>query len=411
MRASELRGPLAGTISAGDRAPEGRDGERPPGPCAGHPVGARAGASRTRRATRVIYAGEVPIGAPHPVVVQSMAKVDPHDAEAVARQADELAELGAGLVRLAVPDKAAAEAIAEVRRRSRATLVADIHYDPRLAIAAIEAGAHKIRVNPGNLRGGEDAVRAIAEAAARSRVPIRVGANSGSLSPAFRDRASTGTEAPGEALALAVLEGCRAFERANFRELVVSAKGSDVISTIGAARLLAARTEYPVHIGLTAAGIPELAWAKSAVAIGALLAEGIGDTVRVSYTGPPHEEVAAARAILEAVGLVRSGPEIVSCPTCGRTRVDLVRAVEAVREALRDLAVPLRVAVMGCEVNGPGEARDSDVGLACGREGGWLFARGERLRRVREAEMVQALVELAREEAARLAPAAPEGVR
>lgn len=323
-----------------------------------------------------------------------MVKVDPHDPASVARQADELAELGAGLVRLAVPDMAAAEAIAEVRKRSRAVLVADIHYDARLAIAAIASGAHKIRINPGNLRGGEEAVRAVAQAASRAGVPIRVGANSGSL---------PGREGMtlGEALAKAVIDGCQALERAGFSDIVVSAKGSDVASTIEAGRLLAEQTEYPIHVGLTAAGPGELAWAKTALAIGTLLAEGIGDTVRVSYTGPPHEEVQAAKAILEAAGLARSGPEIVSCPTCGRTRVDLLRAVKDVRRALQGLQAPIRVAVMGCEVNGPGEAREADVGLACGRGGGWLFVRGERLRRVDESEMVQALVELVRTELAR----------
>jgi len=320
--------------------------------------------------------------------------VDPHDAALVARQADELAELGCGLVRLAVPDRAAAEAIAEVRKRSRATLVADIHFDPRLALAAIEAGAHKIRVNPGNLRGGAEAVRAIAGAATARGVPIRVGSNSGSLGP-HADGIGRG-----EALARAVLEECRAFEAVGFTALVVSAKGSDCVSTIAAGRALARETDYPLHVGLTAAGPESLARAKSAVAIGALLADGIGDTIRVSYTGPPHEEVRAAYEILGAVGLGKPGPEVLSCPTCGRTRVDLVRAVEAVREALRDVKTPIRVAVMGCEVNGPGEAREADVGLACGRSGGYLFARGERLRRVDEGEMVAALVEEALRRAA-----------
>ena len=324
------------------------------------------------------------------MVVQSMVKVDPHDPAAIAREADALAELGCGLVRLAIPDRRAAEAIADVRARSRATLVADIHFDPRLALAAIEAGAHKVRVNPGNLNGGEDAVREIARAAKDRGVPIRVGANSGSL-PKDLDSLETGT-----ALARAVLEEARAFERAGFEDLVLSAKGSDCVSTVAAGRALAEATEYPIHVGVTAAGPPELAWAKSAAGIGALLIDGIGDTIRVSYTGDPRAEVAAAFAILGAAGLGPEGPEIVSCPTCGRTRVDLVRAVERVREALAGMTSPIRVAVMGCEVNGPGEARDADAGLACGKAGGWLFAKGKRIRRVNEDEMVPALVELAK---------------
>ena len=318
-----------------------------------------------------------------------MVKLDPHDPVAIAREADALTELGCGLVRLAVPDRRAADAMAEVRAHSRATLVADVHFDPRLALAAIAAGAHKVRVNPGNLRGGEDAVREIARAAKGKGVPIRVGANSGSLPE------GVGGLETGEALARAVLEEARAFERAGFEDLVLSAKGSDCVSTVAAGRALARETDYPIHVGVTAAGPPALAWAKSAAGIGALLVDGIGDTIRVSYTGDPREEVTAALAILDAFGLGAPGPEIVSCPTCGRTRVDLVRAVERVREALSGVGERVRVAVMGCEVNGPGEARDADVGVACGKGGGWLFAKGERLRRVSEEEMVPALVELA----------------
>jgi (E)-4-hydroxy-3-methylbut-2-enyl-diphosphate synthase len=338
-----------------------------------------------------------------------MVKVDPHDPEAIARQADELAEMGAGLVRLAIPDRKAADAIAEVRRRSRATLVADIHFDPRLALAAIDAGAHKIRVNPGNLHGGAEAVTAIARAASEKGIPIRVGANSGSLPRVASGSASAATRrgedaAPGEkgkALAQAVLDAAAEFERAGFRDIVLSAKGSDVLSTVEAGRALAKETDYPIHVGVTAAGPPSLAWAKSAVGIGALLVDGIGDTIRVSYTGDPKEEVSAGFAILDAVGLGRTdAPEIISCPTCGRTRVDLVRTVDEVRKALNGLSAPVRIAIMGCEVNGPGEAREADVGVACGRGGGWLFAKGEKLRRVDEKEMVSALVDLAGEVAA-----------
>ena len=348
--------------------------------------------------------------------MQSMVKVDPHDAQLVARQADELTEIGAGLVRLAIPDRKAAEAIAEVRRRSRATLVADIHFDPRLALAAIEAGAHKIRVNPGNLRGGEEAVKAVARAAGEKGIPIRVGANSGSL-PERQPQSAQRTQSNrinGErresepsvesvpsvagSLARAVLAAAAEFERAGFEDIVLSAKGSDVMSTVAAGRMLAKETDYPIHVGVTAAGPPSLAWAKSAVGIGALLVDGIGDTIRVSYTGDPKDEVSAGLAILDAVGLGRTdAPEIISCPTCGRTRVDLVRTVAEVRKALNGLSAPVRVAIMGCEVNGPGEAREADVGVACGRGGGVLFAKGERLRRVDEKDMVAALVDLAGE--------------
>jgi (E)-4-hydroxy-3-methylbut-2-enyl-diphosphate synthase len=258
---------------------------------------------------------------------------------------------------------------------------------------AIEAGVHKIRVNPGNLRGGEEAVRAIARAAGNRGIPVRVGANSGSL-----PKEAAGEER-GHALARAVIEECRMFERAGLRDIVVSAKGSDVVSTVAAGRLLAAETDYPIHVGLTAAGPSDLARTKSAAALGALLADGIGDTIRVSYTGPPHEEVLAAHEILEALLLERTRPEIVSCPTCGRTRVDLVRIVAEVREALKGCREPIRVAVMGCEVNGPGEAADADVGLACFEGGGFLFSGGRKIARVGADRMVAELVALVREAA------------
>jgi (E)-4-hydroxy-3-methylbut-2-enyl-diphosphate synthase len=332
-------------------------------------------------------AGDVKIGAGEPVVVQTMTKVDPHQPELIARQADELLELGCGLVRLAIPDKRAAEAIAEVRKRSKATIVADIHFDPRLALAVMEAGAQKIRVNPGNLRGGDEAVEAIATVAKAKRIPIRVGANSGSLP---QDLAG---EEKGVALSEAVLREVRAFERVGFTDLVVSAKGSDCVSTVAAGRSLARETDYPIHVGVTAAGPEAIAWAKSAIGIGSLLVDGIGDTIRVSYTGHPSIEVRAAYDLLDAVGQGRPGPEVISCPTCGRTRVDLVKAVEGVRLALRHVEAPIKVAVMGCEVNGPGEARDADVGIACAKGGGYIFAKGERMRRVEEDEIIDALVE------------------
>ena len=350
-----------------------------------------------RRRTRAVRVGDHTLGGGHPVLVQSMVKVPPHDVDAVARQADELTELGCHLVRLAVPDRKAAEAIAEVRRRSRATIVADIHFDPHLALAAIEAGAHKIRVNPGNLQGGEEAVREIARAAKSKGVAVRVGANSGSLPKDLL------AEETGQALARAVLREAEMFERAGLGDLVLSAKAADAVTTIAAGRALAKETDYPLHLGVTAAGPPDLARARSAVGMGSLLADGIGDTIRVSYTGPPHEEVRAAYEILDAVGMGPKGPRLMSCPTCGRCRVDLVEAVEKTRKALDGFSAPITMAVMGCEVNGPGEARAADVGLACAKEGGFLFARGEKLRRVDEATMVEALVELAKKEAERLA--------
>lgn len=341
-----------------------------------------------RRSSREVPVGDVVIGGGNPILVQTMTKVNPHDGELIAREADRLTDLGAKLVRLAIPDRRAAEAIAEVVKKSRAVIVADIHFDPRLALKAIESGVHKIRVNPGNLRGGEDAVRAIAEAARSRGVAIRVGANSGSLAELenAQDR--------GEVLAKAVLKEVEMFTRLGFRDIIMSAKGSDVPTTIAAGRAMARANDFPLHLGVTSAGPPALAGIKSAIGIGSLLADGIGDTIRVSYTGDSALEVAAGYEILSALGLGRVGVEIISCPTCGRTRTDMLSAVEKVRAALKDIHVPVKVAVMGCEVNGPGEAKEADIGLACGRGGGYLFKGGEKLERVTEANMVERLVAL-----------------
>lgn len=322
-------------------------------------------------------------------MVQSMVKTDPHDLDAVVRQVNELAELGCGLVRLAVPDRPAASLLREVIRRTDVALVADIHFDPRLAIEALRAGVHKIRLNPGNLRGGGEALRRVVKEAASRGVPIRVGSNSGSVGvPEGRDAESS----PAERLARAVIGMCEELDSLDFRDIVVSAKSPYPLEMIEANRILARRTDYPLHLGVTAAGPPSLAWARSAVGTGALLADGIGDTIRVSYTGPPHAEVAAGFRILEAVGLAPGGLRIVSCPTCGRCKADVVALVEEVRKRLSHIESAITVAVMGCEVNGPGEAAEADVGLACTGSGGWIFSGGEKKRSVRKDEMLEVLI-------------------
>lgn len=317
------------------------------------------------------------MGGGAPVSVQSMTKCPTTDTESVLRQIEAAHTAGADFVRLAVPDAAAVEAFAEIRRRSPLPLVADVHFDHRLAIAAAEAGADKLRINPGNI-GGRENMAAVAALAKAKGIPIRVGVNAGSLEP---DLAETYGGATAEALCESALRSVALLEGVGFTDIVVSIKASDVSRTVAANRLFAERTDVPLHLGITEAGFGLAGIVASAVGLGVLLHEGIGDTIRISLTEPPEREVEVGLEVLKAFGL-RGGPRLVSCPTCGRCRVDLRPVAEAVREGLRELNADLTVAVMGCEVNGPGEAREADVGIASGTGKAVLFVRGERLRTV-----------------------------
>jgi len=371
-----------------------------------------------RRRTRTIHKGAVPIGSGYPISVQSMTTTPTADVAATVAQTHELEALGCEIIRVAVPDRAAAEAIAAIRREIRIPLVADIHFSHRLALAAIEAGADAIRINPGNLKKPEH-VREVVLAALDRGIPIRIGVNSGSIrprnglqvasvvgtrgsrvpgGPVPTDEPSVattqGTDEPSVATtqeeadlaALMVertMEYVHQFEDWGFRDIILSLKASDVLSTVEAYRAVAARCDYPLHLGVTAAGPPGIGTIKSAIALGILLNEGIGDTVRVSLTGPPHKEVEVAYDILASLGLrERRHPEIISCPTCGRCEIDLLALVEQVEEALRGAPPSLTVAVMGCVVNGPGEAADADIGVAGGKGVGYLFRKGKLLREV-----------------------------
>ncbi len=323
-----------------------------------------------------------------------MTNTDTRDAQATIDQIRRLEQAGCEIVRLAVLDQDAVEAIRAIKRAITAPLVADIHFDYRLALASIDAGVDKLRINPGNI-GSAARVREVA-AAARSRgVPIRIGVNSGSLPRGLVAKYGRTARAMAEAALghIALLEQCE------FHDIIVSLKASDVRRTVEAYRIMASKVDYPLHVGVTEAGPPPSGLVKSAVGIGLVLGEGIGDTIRVSLTGDPVAEVAAGREILSALDLRSFGPVIVSCPTCGRRRGDIVRIVSEVREAIADITVPVTVAVMGCEVNGPGEAQDADVGLACGNGVGLIFMDGRVMRRVSEDEMVPALVEAVREAA------------
>lgn len=341
-----------------------------------------------RKKTRQVRVGDILLGGDAPVRVQSMNNTDTRDVKGTLRQIEALHEAGCEITRLAVPDLAAADAFREIRRHSPLPIVADIHYDYRLAIASISAGADKIRINPGNI-GSPDRVAKVVAAARERQIPIRVGVNAGSLSQKMLDLHG-GVNA--RSMTESALEAIRQIEDCDYDNLVLSIKASDPALTIETYRLLSGRTDYPLHLGVTEAGTIREGTIRSAVGIGTLLAEGIGDTLRVSLTADPVEEIAAAYSILKALGLRRHGVEFVSCPTCGRTEVDLVAIATEVENRLKRLTAPIRVAVMGCAVNGPGEARGADVGIAGGKGEFLIFRSGKILRKVPQAEAVEALL-------------------
>lgn len=342
-----------------------------------------AGDTPHRMRTRALRVGSVPIGGGHPVAVQSMTNTDTRDAEATLAQISRLADAGCEIVRVAVPDEIAAGALKTLVGRSPLPLIADIHFDYRLALAALEAGVPGLRINPGNIRvtgGGEAHLDELVDAAKAHHAVIRVGVNSGSVEKEVLERFGGPTPA---ALVESALRHVRLLERRGFYDIKVSLKSSSVTGTVQAYRLMAACADYPLHIGVTEAGTLMRGAIKSAVGLGVLLFDGIGDTLRVSLTADPVREVAVAWEILRAAGLRRRGPEIVSCPTCGRTEIDLIGLAERVEEHLQGCAADLKIAVMGCVVNGPGEAREADLGVAGGRDKGVIFRKGQVVRTVR----------------------------
>ncbi len=339
-----------------------------------------------RRKSRQIRIGDVVVGGGAPVVVQSMTNTDTRDVAATVSQIRELEEHDCELVRVAVPDMAAARAIEGIKQAVTIPVIADIHFDHRLALAALEAGCDGLRLNPGNI-GGEERVRAVAASARERGVPIRVGVNAGSLP------ATDNPELPlAQRMVDAAMSQVRLLESMNFDLIKVSLKAFDVPTTIEAYRDIAARVDYPLHVGITEAGLPRTGVIRSAVGIGILLHEGIGDTIRVSLTAHPREEVIAGYEILKSLDLRQHGPILVSCPSCGRAEVDIIGLAEAVGERLAEVRRPLKVAVMGCIVNGPGEAKDADIGIACGKGRGVLFRKGEQIATVDEADFLEALM-------------------
>lgn len=338
------------------------------------------------RISRQVFVGSVAIGGGAPIAVQSMTNTDTRDPEATLAQIRRLADAGCEIVRVAVPHADALDGFAAVCESSPLPVVADIHFDHHLAIEAISRGAAKVRINPGNI-GSLERVDAIVDAAGEAGVPIRIGVNAGSLAPEHRD-----LDWPLEdKLVASAVRFCEHIASRGFENIVVSAKASSVLATVRAYRRLADEVPYALHIGITEAGTAFSGTVKSAVGLGILLEEDIGDTLRVSLTADPVEEVTVAWEILAALDLRRRSPELVSCPTCGRCEIDLVRIAGDVEQRLRTLRVPLKVAVMGCVVNGPGEARDADIGVAAGRGVGLVFRDGQPVRKVDEADIVEAL--------------------
>lgn len=349
-----------------------------------------------RRVSRQIRVGSVLVGGDAPVSVQSMATTLTADVDSTLQQIAELTASGCQIVRVAVPSQDDADALATIAKKSQIPVIADIHFQPKYVFAAIDAGCAAVRVNPGNIKQFDDKVKEIAKAAGDAGIPIRIGVNAGSLDA--RLLAKYGKATP-EALVESALWECSLFEEHGFRDLKISVKHHDPVVMIQAYRLLAAQCDYPLHLGVTEAGPIFQGTVKSAAAFGALLAEGIGDTIRVSLSAPPIEEVKVGIAILESMGLRQRKLEIVSCPSCGRAQVDVYTLAERVQAGLEGMTVPLRVAVMGCVVNGPGEAREADLGVASGNGKGQIFVKGQVIKTVPESMIVETLIE----EAMRLA--------
>lgn len=340
-----------------------------------------------RRTTRQVIVGTVAIGGDAPIAVQSMTNTKTQDVQATLEQIRKLSDAGCDIIRCAVPDMEAALALKEIVKGSPIPVIADIHFDYRLALQAIESGVHGLRLNPGNI-GGNEKVKAVVEAAKPKNIPIRIGVNAGSLPKDLLEKYGHPTA---EALVEAAWHHIRILEEMDYRNIKISLKCHDVPLTLAAYRLLASQCDYPLHVGITEAGTVNSGIIKSAVGIGTLLAEGIGDTIRVSLTGDPVNEVKVGFEILKSLGLRSYGPTLISCPTCGRTSIDLEKLATTVEARLADIQEPISVAVMGCIVNGPGEAREADVGIAGGKGEGLVFRKGQVIKKVPEDCLVNAL--------------------
>jgi (E)-4-hydroxy-3-methylbut-2-enyl-diphosphate synthase len=343
-----------------------------------------------RRKTRKVWVGNVAIGGGAPISVQSMTKTDTRDVASTIRQIKKLERAGCEIIRVAVPDMESANALPRIKKNINIPLVADIHFDYRLALKAIDNGVDKLRINPGNI-GARWKVERIVKAASERKIPIRIGVNAGSVP---RDILAKYKKASPQALVESAIRQIRILEVLNFNDIVISVKAFDVPTTIKAYELISKKTNYPLHLGITEAGLPQAGSIRSALGIGLLLAQGIGDTIRVSLTGDPVEEIRVGQEILKSLNLRKFGPTIISCPTCGRCEIDLILMVKEVEKRMKNIKAPITVAVMGCVVNGPGEARYADVGIAGGKGYGLLFHKGKIVGKVKEKDLVKALLDV-----------------
>lgn len=341
-----------------------------------------------RKTTRKVKVGNIYVGGDAPITIQSMTNTDTRDIKATVAQINELTKAGCDIIRCAVPDMEAAVAIKEIVKQIDIPLVADIHFDYRLALESINNGISALRINPGNI-GSLDRVELLAKKAKEKDIPIRIGVNSGSLDKTLLAKYGKVTS---KALVESALSHISILEKVNFNDIVISIKSSDVPMMIDSYRLMSKATDYPLHLGVTEAGTIWRGSIKSSVGIGALLSEGIGDTIRVSLTGDPLEEIKVGKEILKSLGLIKGGIEFISCPTCGRTQIDLINIAKQVEDRVSNLDKNIKVAVMGCVVNGPGEAREADIGIAGGNGEGLIFKKGEIIKKVKENELVEALI-------------------
>ncbi|AUN10571.1 4-hydroxy-3-methylbut-2-en-1-yl diphosphate synthase [Clostridium botulinum] len=341
-----------------------------------------------RKSTKKVKVGSIYVGGDSPISIQSMTNTDTRDAKNTLNQINKLEEIGCDIIRCAVPDIEASEALKIITKESKIPVVADIHFDYKLALESIKNGVDALRINPGNI-GSMERVKMVAEAAKGKSIPIRVGVNSGSLKKDILDK--YGGVCP-EALVESALQHVNILEKCNFNDIVISIKSSNVIQMIESYRLISEKVNYPLHLGVTEAGTIFRGTIKSSVGIGTLLAEGIGDTIRVSITGDPLEEIKIGKEILRSLGYVNEGIEFVSCPTCGRTNIDLISIAEEVEKRLLNCNKDIKVAVMGCVVNGPGEAREADIGIAGGKGEGLIFKKGEVIKKVKEKNIIDELI-------------------
>ena len=337
-----------------------------------------------RRKTRKIFLGKVPIGGGSPITVQSMTNTKTNDVEKTVNQIHQLEEAGCDIVRVAVPDLDSCNAIKEIKKRINIPLVADVHFDYKLAIGSVENGADGLRINPGNI-GSSERVREVVKACKERNIPIRIGVNSGSVKKEYLEKYNGVNE---YSIVYSALEHVRILEDMNFNNMKISLKASDIALTVKSYMKMAEYVDYPFHIGITKAGTPWRGTIKSAVGIGALLLMGLGDTIRVSLTGDPVEEVKVGKEILNSLGLSNDSLEIISCPTCGRTQIDLIQIANEVERRTKNIKKHIKIAVMGCAVNGPGEAREADIGIAGGKGSGLIFKKGEIIKKVKEEELV-----------------------